>query len=219
MTIGVNSSAHLFDTSFNTDGVLYSAASGVVTSTVAGDVGQIFTGTGAGSAPTWSPSPLISSTGVFTNVNQPCFVAYLSTTSTNVTGDGTTVPVVFDASITNQGADYNTTTGFFTAPVTGNYLFTYVIAFNGLSGSAATQAVISIGGTDYAFVTNQIDNLGILAPSPSAQSGSVLLSLGSSDTINFNVQVSGTTKTIGLLGGSPTTGLKETCMFSGVLIC
>ncbi len=53
MTLGSNTSGHLFDTSFTTDGVLYSAANGVITSTSAGTAGQVMTSNGAGVAPTY----------------------------------------------------------------------------------------------------------------------------------------------------------------------
>ncbi len=53
MTLGSNTSGHLFDTSFTTDGVLYSAANGVITSTSAGTATQVLTSNGPGVAPTF----------------------------------------------------------------------------------------------------------------------------------------------------------------------
>lgn len=52
MPLGSNTSGHIFDTTFNTNGALYSAASGVVTSTTAGTTGQVLMGN-TGSAPTF----------------------------------------------------------------------------------------------------------------------------------------------------------------------
>jgi len=50
---GKNTSGDLYQTSLTTNGVLYSAASGVVTSTAAGTSGQVLTSNGSGSAPTY----------------------------------------------------------------------------------------------------------------------------------------------------------------------
>ena len=59
-----------------------------------------------------------------TTSTQPVFMAYLSTTQSNVSGDGTTVQVVYDTALVNQGSNYNAGTGVFTVPITGNYIFT-----------------------------------------------------------------------------------------------
>lgn len=56
--------------------------------------------------------------------DQASFYAYLSGDLSNATGDGTVVnPVPFDTTTTNDGAGFNTATGVFTAPVSGNYCF------------------------------------------------------------------------------------------------
>lgn len=57
MTIGSNTSGHVFDTSFTTNGVLYSAASGVMTNTTAGTATHVLTSNGSGSAPTYQVAP------------------------------------------------------------------------------------------------------------------------------------------------------------------
>lgn len=60
MTIGSNSNGHYFDTSLNTNGSLYSAASGVVTSTSAGTTGTVMIGT-TSSPPSFSATPSATS--------------------------------------------------------------------------------------------------------------------------------------------------------------
>jgi len=57
MTLGSNTAGHLFDTSFTTNGVLHSAASGVMTSTSAGTSTYLLTSNGTGSAPTYQVAP------------------------------------------------------------------------------------------------------------------------------------------------------------------
>ncbi|MBS0654025.1 MAG: hypothetical protein JSR39_10940 [Verrucomicrobia bacterium] len=59
MTVGTNSSAHLYDTTLNTNGALYSAASGVVTSTSAGGAGTVFAGSAG--APSFTATPSVTS--------------------------------------------------------------------------------------------------------------------------------------------------------------
>ncbi len=56
MVLGNNTSGHIFDTTFTTEGVLYSAASGVITSTASGSTGQIFQSAGNASPPVYSTS-------------------------------------------------------------------------------------------------------------------------------------------------------------------
>lgn len=60
----------------------------------------------------------LDSTGRFTVTNQPSFRA--TRTAGNVGPGGT---VVFDSVQTNVGSCYSNSTGAFTAPITGNYLF------------------------------------------------------------------------------------------------
>src|SRR5277367_2366960 len=63
MTLGSNSSGHLFDTTFNADGVLYSAAAGVITSTTVVSAGQVITSNGAAVAPTFQTASTGTVTG------------------------------------------------------------------------------------------------------------------------------------------------------------
>jgi len=54
MAVGRNISNHLFDTSFTTNAILYSAASGVLTSVSnTGESGLVLTSNGSGSAPSF----------------------------------------------------------------------------------------------------------------------------------------------------------------------
>lgn len=59
--------------------------------------------------------------------------AYLSTDITNATGDGTAFNPIMDSTFTNVGTSYNTSTGVFTAPVAGNYMYTLALTFTGVS--------------------------------------------------------------------------------------
>lgn len=74
------------------------------------------------------------------------FVATLSSAASNVTGDGTVYTCVWD---TSSGSGYNTSTGIFTAPQTGDYLFIINLYFSGLtlSMTICSNLLITTSGT------------------------------------------------------------------------
>jgi len=63
----------------------------------------------------------ISSAGVVTTPYQPCFLAYRTTTQSGTSP----FTILFDNVPVNVGSCYDSGTGRFTAPVTGNYHFTF----------------------------------------------------------------------------------------------
>lgn len=79
----------------------------------------------------------IASGGQMVNTAQPAFTAYLSTPTTNTKfGDTTTYyTVLFDTKVFDQGTNYTTATGIFTAPVTGKYLFMVMCSVEAVSNA------------------------------------------------------------------------------------
>lgn len=53
------------------------------------------------------------------------FLAYLNTSVTNATGDGTVYKVIFDIEVYDTGSNFNLATSTYTAPATGRYFFTF----------------------------------------------------------------------------------------------
>jgi len=72
----------------------------------------------------------ISANGEINMAAQPAFLAYPTSNINNVTGDGTVYNVVFNAEVFDQGADFNISTGVFTAPITGRYSFQAALLMN-----------------------------------------------------------------------------------------
>lgn len=99
------------------------ASTGQLSSLGFGTAGQVLTSNGAATSPTWQAA------GGGTNTT---FSAYMSADAVDVTGDNTDYTIICDVAIVNQGSNYNTTTGEFTAPNTANYNF----SFNALAESA-----------------------------------------------------------------------------------
>lgn len=75
------------------------------------------------------------------------FSAYLSSTQSSVTGNGTAFTLIADTELFDIGDNYDNTTGVFTTPVSGIYSFTAVVAYVADSGNTgATVAAISLHG-------------------------------------------------------------------------
>lgn len=154
-----------------------------------------------------------STTGAINKPLQPCFSAYLSGNPTNVTGDGTLYVIAYDSVNYDQGSNFNTTTHAFVAPVTGKYLFT---------GMTYTQS-LGVAHTVYNILIQNLTSgfnyyLWSLNPQVQAVSGvylnnfSNMISCAAGDNVVISLQISGSTKTIGILGGAAVT------LFEGFLV-
>lgn len=72
---------------------------------------------------------------------QTAFLASKTTDSTNQTGTGGSATVIFDSAILNTGSGYNTTSGIFTAPVTGKYRLSANVELTLLSSVAQNTQI------------------------------------------------------------------------------
>jgi hypothetical protein len=157
--------------------------------------------------------PQLSSGGVMTNTSQPCFSAYINSVKTNVTGDGTNYIMIFDTVSFDNGSNYSNSTGAFTAPVAGKYLF----SFSAIGVSATTISeldfFIKVNSTlSYHYLTPQVTTL-----SQSDHSATQLISLNANDTVVI-VAVGFTASSVKNISFSaPANGIYN--VFNGYLIC
>lgn len=81
--------------------------------------------------------------GTVSAPNIPAVNAYVTAELANVTGDGTNYTVIFGTERFDQRADYDNTTGVFTAPNTGKYLISTAVTMRGMS-SNNTRSTLAI---------------------------------------------------------------------------
>lgn len=161
-----------------------------------------------------STTALIDASNRYTNTSQPAFLAYVNTTITDVTGDGTTYTVIFDVESFDQGSNFNLGTSTFTAPVAGLYLFTFNLLLVG--GTTISAGNIRITTTSTTF-NNSISRTVSNAATSARCSISSIASMAVNDTAIFTIQStdgSGKVDDVsGLVGGEVVT------FVSGCLLC
>ena len=129
------------------------------------------------------------------------FLSYLSSQQSNVTGDGTNYPIVFDSTLTNVGLAYNAGTGVFTAPETGFYYFETNVCFNSLQ-STSTQYIIFFNGSAYSTRGAQINSSTGALAGTICQQTSFTIPMTAGDTISISVSVGGVGLNVSIYGGA-----------------
>ena len=126
--------------------------------------------------------------------NQPAFLAKLNGQQSNLTNDGNLQIVEFDYEPFDQGADFNTSTYTFTAPVTGKYFFSVQLFLETVDTGAtyySTRIITSNRTYESAFEPAFITDL-----ARHTVQMSVLADMDASDTVSVQIlQVSGTSQT------------------------
>ncbi len=143
--------------------------------------------------------------GIVTNPNGNRFSAFLTSTATNATGDGTVVPLGGYTKETDPQNLLNATSGLFTANVSGLYECNMRAAI-GTVGAAHTSASLTFiltgtnpGTMGVGSILNPFANKD--AGSNDALSGVMDFYMASGDTATAQVAVSGGAKTVGIYGG------------------
>ncbi len=145
----------------------------------------------------------IDSAGRNTYPKQPCFLA--SAGVSNVTGDGTNYTVIFDNEQFDVASNYNPTTGIFTAPIAGKYLFRARVLLSGLLTTHTTQSL-------QLDVTPSVLHTVIFSSNPFTTNTlevSGLVNMAANDTAKVILTISGGTKVV---------DINATSYFSGMLV-
>jgi len=141
------------------------------------------------------------------------FSAITDTTKTNVTGDGTSYTIIYDAELYDVGSDYDVATGVFTARRSGYYVFDASVRLENLVGGS-TDAQFSIVTTDGSYLLYK----GALSKDSANQfsmSGSITTYMDAADTASVVVTTSGGTLTDDITDAS---AVPRVCHFSGTQI-
>lgn len=125
---------------------------------------------------------LIDASGRVSTPYQPAFQAKRSN---HVTGSGT---IVFDAVQFNIGNHYNSSNGIFTAPVNGQYLFTFSCLLYNMGSSS--NAHLFVNGSAYNM--SSFGTYGQFTGSYAGQGASIVASLSTNDQVTINFTNNGT---------------------------
>jgi plastocyanin len=121
----------------------------------------------------------VDASGRVTMPYQPAFMSAGVGATVTLSNGG---EVICSTVVFNRGSHYNNTTGRFTAPISGIYMFTYV-AFNPDGGNK--QFAPKLNGSDFGFG----DTFGIFDTGPSAPNQvkglSILINLSANDSMSF----------------------------------
>lgn len=132
--------------------------------------------------------------GVFSAPNLPAFSAS-SAGATNQTGDNTNATVTFGTEIFDQGSNFASST--FTAPSVGKFQLSAYVYMTGLDGSVTRETLsIVTSNRTYTVFDGVINRDG---SNNACIGGAILADMDAADTAIVQIQVAGTTKTVGYL--------------------
>lgn len=202
ITIGASAAAGTANTVIRSD----STIAGVALITSVDNAIARFSGTAGQLQGYTSNTPTIADDGVMSVPGQPAFLAYVASTISNVTGDNTSYTVVFGTEVFDQNADFDGVSTF-TAPITGRYRLTSVVALAGLTSSITDLTFkIVTSNREYVEYFDPYQNLAATNGLASFEI-SVLADMDASDTATVVTKARNGTKVVDIYGSSDLTSL------------
>ena len=168
----------------------------------------LFLGTGTGGN---TKAMIINSDGIITKPVQPAFHAEASTGQTNL-AVASWIQLQFGTEIFDLNADYNTSTHYFTAPVTGKYQLQAQIRFQDISACTYHFTAMETSNRTYYHIVDT-DTV----RSYYTTNIVVLADMDASDTVTVRIDITGGGGVIHLNGGAPSSAFYTA--WSGALIC
>jgi hypothetical protein len=124
----------------------------------------------------------IDANNIVTYPTRPCFHSYMSTQMMNY--GATTLSLAMDTERFDLGADFNTSTYKFTAPVTGKYYFDWLINVNNIDVSAAGANAVYLTTSNRTYTTTSINRTSLSSDNTELWTfpGSMVVDMDSGDT-------------------------------------
>lgn len=154
----------------------------------------------------------MTSAGESTMPLQPAFMARVSSTITDITGDSALYQIIFDTERFDQGGDYDETIGEFEAPVDGIYQLNTSVRANQPTGQTIDTLFLVTGNNTVQLADFNGANYK-RTNGNWALSGGHIMDMDMGDDAFIRLQVQGASLDVDILGGTNAT------YFTGALVC